>query len=86
MNFNKAYEQRVYAVGLEQSELNACESHKEWVRRNLEQEKNLMVFGCIDTGASWANCSPSAAELEAAELEDVRQMRYREFRIRSAEV
>ena len=52
MSFNTTYEQRVYAAELEQSNLNAVESHGEWVRWNLEQEQNSLVFGCIDPGAS----------------------------------
>ena len=43
MSYNKTYEQRDYTAELEQPNLYAVESHEEWIRWQLEQEKNLQL-------------------------------------------
>mmetsp|Transcript_52222 Transcript_52222/g.119127 ORF Transcript_52222/g.119127 Transcript_52222/m.119127 type:complete len:161 (+) Transcript_52222:475-957(+) len=53
---DKTYEQRLYAAELKQSNLHEVESHEDWVRWSSAQEKNSLIFGCIDPDASWSSC------------------------------
>ena len=48
--------------------LYAAQSHAEWIRWQIKQEKNSLVFGCLGPEAPWRSCSPSAAGASRASI------------------